>query len=180
MNRSTLKIATFTSSILILLLVSATAAQAQTQFTLSTYAAKFVCGKGDERIASPGRYFTMINVHNASPFRRTVYIKRFAIALPDEKPGKISDFFGGILAPEEAMTIDCENIYKHTGVASGTFLEGFAVIYALSELDVVSVYTAGHVEVETLHTERVPLRRLLAVPRTNPVAQRLLRQQDMQ
>lgn len=177
MKRSTLKIATFTS-LLLILLASATV-QAQTQLTLSTYAAKFVCGKSDERIASPGQYFTMINVHNASPLRRTVYIKRFAIALPDEKPGKISGFFGGILAPEEAMTIDCENIYKHTGVPSGTFLEGFAVIYALSELDVVSVYTAGHSEVETLHTERVPLRRLV-IGRTHAMAQRLLRQQDMQ
>ena len=177
MKRSTLKIATLAS--LILILGSATAAQAQTQFTLSTYAAKFVCGKSDERIASPGQYFTMINVHNASPFRRTAYIKRFAIALPDEKPGKISNFFGGILEPEEAMTIDCENIYKHTGVQSGTFLEGFAVIYALTELDVVSVYTAGHAEVETLHTERVPLRRLV-IPRTHAMSQRLLRERDRQ
>ena len=179
MKRSTLKIATFASLILILLPSAATKVQAQTQLTLSTYAAKFVCGKSGERIASPGQYFTMINVHNASPFRRTVYIKRFAIALPDEKPGRISEFFGGILGPEEAMTIDCENIYRHTGVPPGTFLEGFAVIYALTELDVVSVYTAGHVEVETLHTERVPLRRLV-IPRTNAMAQRLLRQQDMQ
>ena len=179
MKRSTLKIATLASLTLVLLLSGATAVQAQTQLTLSTYAAKFVCGKSGERIASPGQYFTMINVHNASPFKRTVYIKRFAIALPDEKPGKISDFFGGILGPEEAMTIDCENIYRHTGVPSGTFLEGFAVIYALSELDVVSVYTAGHVEVETLHTERVPLRRLV-LSRTNAMAQRLLRQENMQ
>jgi hypothetical protein len=179
MKRYILKIATFTSLLLILFLASAAAAQAQTQFSLSTYAAKFVCGKADERLASGGRYLTLINVHNASPFRRTVYIKRFAIALPDEKPGKISDFFGGILGPEEAMTIDCENIYKHTGVSSGTFLEGFAVIYSLSELDVVSVYTAGHADVETVHTERVPLRRLVVL-RTNPVAQRLLRQQNMQ
>ena len=179
MKISTLKITTFTSLIFTLLLLSATAVQAQTQFSLSTYAAKFVCGKSDERIASPGQYFTMINVHNASPFRRTFYIKRFAIALPDEKPGKISDFFRGTLAPEEAMTIDCENIYKHTGVQSGTFLEGFAIIYALSELDVVSVYTAGHSAVETLHTERVPLRRLF-LPRTHAISQRLLRQQDMQ
>ncbi len=177
MKKSTLNIATFASLLLILLLGSATAVKAQTQFSLATYAAKFVCGKSNEKIASPGQYFTMINVHNASPFRRTVYIKRFAIALPDERPGRISDFFGGILAPEEAMTIDCENIYKHTGVPSGTFLEGFAVIYALSELDVVSVYTAGHVEVETLHTERVPLRRLV-IPRTHAMVQRLMREQQ--
>jgi hypothetical protein len=154
-------------------------AHAQTQLTLRTYAAKFVCGKSDQKIASPGLYFTMINVHNPSPFKRAVYIKRFAIALPDERPGKISNFFGGILGPDEAMTIDCENIYKHTQVPSGQFLDGFALIYALDELDVVSVYTAGHSEVETVHTERVPVRRLV-IPRTNAVSRRLLQQENLE
>ena len=179
MKRSTLIGATFASLIFIWLAVAAPPVQAQRQFTLSTYAAKFVCGKADPKIASEGQYFTMINVHNPSPFNRAVYIKRFAIALPDERPGKISGFVGGILGPDEAMTIDCENIYKHTQVPSGQFLEGFALVYALTELDVVSVYTAGHSEVETLHTERVPVRRLV-IPRTNAMAQRLLRQQDRQ
>ena len=78
--------------IFIWLSVSANAVQAQT-LSLSTYAAKFVCGKSDEKIASPGQYFTMINVHNASPSKQNVYAKRFAIALPDEKPGPISKFF---------------------------------------------------------------------------------------
>jgi hypothetical protein len=172
MKRSTLISATRAS--FMLLTFTATAAQAQTQLTLSTYAAKFVCGKA-EKIASPGQYFTMINVHNASPLRKAAYIKRFAIALPEEKPGKISEFFGGVLAPEEAMTIDCDNIYRHTQVPPGQFLEGFAIIYAFSELDVVSVYTAGHSEVETVHTERVPLRKLV-IGRTHAVAQRLRRE----
>jgi hypothetical protein len=172
MKRSTLINATF--ALFILLAFAATAAHAQTQFTLSTYAAKFVCGKS-EKIASPGQYFTMINVHNASPLKKTVYIKRFAIALPEERPGKISEFFAGTLAPEEAMTIDCENIYRHTQVPPGQFLEGFAIIYALSELDVVSVYTAGHSEVESIHTERVPLRKLV-IARTHAIAQQLRRE----
>lgn len=162
---------------LLLFLSNALPVQAQTRLTLTTYAAKFVCGKGDQRIASSGQYFTMINVHNPSPFNRAVYIKRFAIALPEERPGKISNFAGGILGPDEAMTIDCENIYKHTQVPSGQFLEGFALIYALAELDVVSVYTAGHSEVETLHTERVPVRRLV-IPRTNAVSRRMLEEQN--
>jgi len=154
MKRSTVSTVTLASLIFICLAVSANAVQAQTQLTLATYAAKFVCGKSDEKIASPGQYFTMINVHNPSPLRRTGYIKRFAIALPDEKPGAISKFFLGILKPEEAMTIDCENIYMHTQVPSGKFLEGFALIYANSELDVVSVYTVGHAEVETVQRAR--------------------------
>ncbi|MEP6741938.1 MAG: hypothetical protein ABJB61_05520 [bacterium] len=146
------------------------------RLTLFLYAAKFVCGKADEKIASPGQYFTAINVHNASPTTKAIYIKRFAIALPEEKPGKISEFARGTLGPDEAMLIDCENIYRHTGVPSGQFLEGYALLYALSELDVVSVYTAGHSEVETLHTERVPARRF-PIGRTAAISRRMLEQQ---
>lgn len=179
MKKTNLISITFTSLILISLSVAVTSVQAQTQVTLSTYAAKFVCGKGEPRIVSEGQYFTNINVHNPSPFNRAVYIKRFAIALPDEKPGKISNFVGGILGPDEAMTIDCENIYRHTQVPPGQFLEGFALIYALTELDVVSVYTAGHTEVETVHSERVPVRRLV-LARTNAMARRLIQEQNRQ
>jgi hypothetical protein len=179
MKRSTLISVTFTSLILVSLNLAASPVQAQRPVTLSTYAAKFVCGRGDTKLVSEGQYFTNINVHNPSPFNRAVYIKRFAIALPDEKPGKISNFFGAFLGPDEAMTIDCENIYKHTQVPSGQFLEGFALIYALSELDVVSVYTAGHSAVETVHTERVPVRRLVVSP-NNAMAQRLERQKSLQ
>jgi hypothetical protein len=178
MKRSNLITLTFASLVLLISSIG-TAVHAQTQLTLATYAAKFVCGKADQRIASEGQYFTMINVHNPSPFKKAPYIKRFAIALPQEKPGKISNFFGGTLGPDEAMTIDCENIYNHTQVPVGQFLEGFAIIYALAELDVVSVYTAGHSDVETLHSERVPLRRLV-IPRTNATSQRLLQQEKLQ
>lgn len=174
MKTSTLINSTLAS--LILLTITATATQAQTQRGLSTYAAKFVCGKA-EKLASPGQYFTMINVHNASPLKKTAYVKRFAIALPEEKPGKISEIAGGVLAPDEAMTIDCDNIYRHTQVPPGEFLEGFALIYAISDLDVVSVYTAGHSEVESIHTERVPLRKLV-LGRTHALAQRLRREES--
>ena len=179
MKRSPFNTVTLASLVLIWLSVSPNAVQAQTQRGFPTYAAKFVCGKSDEKIASPGQYFTMINVHNASPSRKAAYVKRFAIALPGEKPGPVTRFFLGVLGPDEAMTIDCENIYMHTQVPSGQFLEGFAVIYAFSELDVVSVYTAGHSEVETVHTERAPLRRT-PIARTHTIAQQLLRQQNLQ
>jgi hypothetical protein len=145
------------------------------RLTLFLYSAKFVCGRTEKRIASPGEYYTAINVHNASPIAKAVYIKRFAIALPEERPGKISEFVRGSLGPDEAMLIDCENIYKHTGTPPGQFLEGYALLYSLSELDVVSVYTAGHSEVETLHTERVPVRRLV-LGRTAEISRRMLEQ----
>jgi hypothetical protein len=143
--------------------------------TLNMYAAKFVCGRPDNRIVAPGQYFTAINVHNASPTTRAIYIKRFAIALPEERPGRISEFTRGILGPDEAMGIDCENIYKHTGASPGTFVEGYALLYSPSELDVVSIYTAGHGEVETLHTERVPVRKLV-LGRSHAMSRRLLEQ----
>lgn len=158
----------------LVLLSTSVSTNAQT-LTLNMYAAKFVCGRPDNRIVAPGQYFTAINVHNASPTTRAIYIKRFAIALPEEKPGRISEFARGILGPDEAMGIDCENIYKHTGASPGTFVEGYALLYSPSELDVVSIYTAGHGEVETLHTERVPVRKLV-LGRTHAMSRRLLEQ----
>jgi len=146
------------------------------QITLFMYAAKFICGKDEGRILSPGQYFTAVNVHNASPVKPAIYIKRFAIALPSERPGPISGFARGILKPDEAMTIECENIIKHTGTNPSPLLEGFALIYSLQELDVVPVYTAGHSEVEALHSERVPARRFV-VPGTHAIARELREQQ---
>ena len=152
-----------------------TNAQPGASLTLNMYAAKFVCGKSDERTVAPGQYFTAINVHNPSPTTRAIYIKRFAIALPEERPGRISEFVRGILGPDEAMGIDCENIYKHTGTSRGSFLEGYALLYSPSELDVVSIYTGGHSEVETLHTERVPVRKFV-IGRSHALSRKMLEQ----
>ena len=62
------------------------------------------------------------------------------------------------------MGIDCPNIYEHTKTTEGSFIEGYVVLYAPAELDVVSVFTAGDDRVATLHTERVPFRRVTEVP----------------
>ena len=161
--------------VLLLTSVSTNAQSTGTSLTLNMYAAKFVCGKSDNRIVAPGQYFTAINVHNPFPTTRTFYIKRFAIALPEERPGRISEFARGVLGPDEAMGIDCENIYKHTGAAPGTFIEGYALLYSQFELDVVSIYTAGHGEVETLHTEREPLRKFV-IGRSHAMSRKLLEQ----
>lgn len=151
-------------SLLILSLSSApttpaASAQQQTEFQ---YAAKFVCGRIDGGIAAPGQYYTIVNVHNPSPNRTVEFRKKFARALPGEKAGKITPFFKATLRADEAMGIDCPDIYSHAGIPSGTFIEGYVVIQipAPAELDVVSVYTAGAPNVSTLHTERVPARRI--------------------
>jgi len=53
------------------------------------YAVKFVCGKSEGRILSPGSYFTAINVHN--PTYKTIRLrKKFAVGLPSEKSGPAS------------------------------------------------------------------------------------------
>jgi hypothetical protein len=179
MIRSLIKASLLVSTVLLISISAPLTGRAQSQRVIFTYAAKFVCGKGNEKLVSPGQYFTNINVHNPSPRNKAVYLKRFAIALPGEHTGKLSEFFGAVIDPDLAMTIDCENIYKHTQAQPGDFLEGFALIYSLTELDVVSVYTAGHSEVEAFHTERVPARRL-ALASAAGVVRDLDRQQHQQ
>ena len=126
------------------------------------YAAKFVCGKAPTNApVAPGFYFTAINVHNPSLIAENPLRKKFAIALPGEKVGKISPFTAETLKGDEAMEIDCPDIAKHLGLAAGAFVKGFAVIQSFAELDVVAVYTAaatpaGPVAAMTL--ERVPKR----------------------
>jgi len=130
---------------------------------VSQYTAKFVCGKSKGEIAAPGEYFTIINVHNPAtdPVKGTVTLqKKFALGERDEQVGKISPYCETSLKADEVMGIDCPNIYKHLGIAQGTFIEGFAVVETAKELDIVSVFTAGHEQVETFHTERVPFRKV--------------------
>jgi CARDB len=123
------------------------------------YAVKFICGKSDERgVVAPGLYFTAINVHNPAS-QSIAFKKKFATALPREKPGPVSRLFNARLGPDEAFEIDCPDILKHTQARS-SFLKGFAVLQSEHELDVVAVYTAAGAtrQVETLEIERVPAR----------------------
>ena len=128
------------------------------------YAVKFICGKPGTPVVAPGLYYTAINVHN--PAHETVqFQKKIAIALPSEKPGRVTRFFDTKLGPDEALEIDCPDILKHAGekgyAGEKGFLKGFAVIETTSELDVVAVYTAAGTTrtVETLFMERVSPRR---------------------
>src|SRR6185436_15221861 len=107
MIRSLLKVSLLVATVLLISITTPLTARAQTQRVIFTYAAKFVCGKGNEKLVSPGQYFTNINVHNPSPFNKPVYIKRFAIAFPEERPGPLLGLFGAVLEPDLAMTIDC-------------------------------------------------------------------------
>jgi hypothetical protein len=81
--------------------------------------------------------------------------KKFAIALPQEKAGPVTDFFDARLGPDEAFEIDNSDIFQHTR-SKARFLKGFVIIESKVELDVVAVYTVGDREgnVVSLDVER--------------------------
>lgn len=116
---------------------------AQTVFRGS---AKFVCGKVDDEHVkafafAPGIYYTTINVTNANKLDVSG-TKRFSIALLAERAGTFTPVFRWTLKPGEAMQIDCRNIYRHTGVLPGTFIDGFMRITGSpGRFDVTAVYT---------------------------------------
>src|SRR5262249_23098592 len=87
---------------------------------------------------------------------------KVAVALPGAQAGPISDFSDARLGPDQALEIDCPDIMRR--VKAPDFLKGFVVIECGLELDVVAVSTAAadKGQVVTLHTERVPVRRLSA------------------
>ena len=128
------------------------------------YAVKIVCGKGEVEgelggVVAPGQYFTAVNVHNPS-MKDVAMRKKFAVALPNQKPGPISKWIEAKLGPDQAFEVDCPELYKIMGVPQGRLLKGFLVIETLAELDVVAVYTAAGPQnlVTGLATERVPRR----------------------
>jgi hypothetical protein len=152
-----------TRIVIILGVLAAIAVNASAQtLQMRQYAAKFVCGKAlDQLNFAPGTYYTTINVHNPARVASIDFRKKFALAEINETAGKISQWFGAGLKADEALQIDCRNIYAHTNTIPGSFIEGFVVIElpTTRELDVVGVYTAaGSTGVSTMHMERVPAR----------------------
>lgn len=126
------------------------------------YAVKFICGvaRANNPVAAPGQYFTAINVHNPSFTRPVRFQWKIAIAPPGVRGGPISRFFDAVLKPDQALEIDCPDIFKRSPVGS-PLLKGFVVLVTPLELDVVAVYTAqpkAEAGVQTLETERVPAR----------------------
>jgi hypothetical protein len=151
----------------IAIVLGAGAAQAQVSFKFE-YAAKYVCGLATTPAATagtlpvaPGYYYTAVNVHNPSTVELNQIQKRFVIALPGEKVGAKSGFTDEPLKADDAMEIDCPDIAKQLGLATGKFVKGFVVIKSTAELDIVAVYTAATSAtgtVVTMEVERVPKR----------------------
>ncbi|MGA9771554.1 MAG: hypothetical protein WBV94_21150 [Blastocatellia bacterium] len=141
--------------------LSSLASARQSPF-LFEYAVKFVCGPAPTTgVVAPGRYFTAINVHN--PQNQTAsFRKKVAVALPKQQPGPVTQFVPATLGPDQAFEIDCADVRDLLGPINTAFVKGFVVVQSPVELDIVAVYTASGStgQVETIHTERVPPRRI--------------------
>lgn len=122
------------------------------------HAVAFICGKPSEGVAAPGLFSTAINVHNPSE-AAVSFRKKFAVGLPEQRSGPITQFFPGRLAPDAAMEIDCPEMMKRT--ERRDFVKGFAVIESDTALDVVAIYSAAGRDgmVSTMDIERVASRR---------------------
>jgi hypothetical protein len=118
-----------------------------------TYSAKFLCVPevGPEGDAlSPGRYRTVINIHNpheeAVRFRKKAVIAR----VEGEERGEISELEDDELGADEAMSITCASIAARFpgGAPVG---DGFVVLKSNELLDVTAVYTSRDgLDVETV------------------------------
>jgi hypothetical protein len=136
------------------------------------YAAKFVCGENIAPGASTtlvafGRYYTAVNIHNPNRRNRITYKVTWA---QQGNPGPMTDFQPIMdLSYDQALDIDCRLIrarLQQAGipVPPAVFITGFLVIQSVEPLDVVAVYTAAPTttnQVASIHTERVPVRRVL-------------------
>ncbi len=121
-----------------------------------TYSVKFICGKEEGKILSPGVYMTAINVHNPND-AGALYQKKFSVALPGEEAGPVSEFFKGKLGPAEAMEIDCADIRRHVQ-SKQPFIKGFVLIRSTVKLNIVAVYTVAGTDgqVQSIDVEHVP------------------------
>jgi hypothetical protein len=151
------------------------------------YAAKTLCtlagdvGFGDA--FAPGRYRTVVNIHN--PTERKIEIARkFALAIqPGEAAGEfsITPYKSLTLEPDQAVAYNCFDISSFYCPIRGvcvhfTAIDGFLVVNSPVELDVVAVYTAHPKggDVSTMDTETVAARRLqktIVIKRDEPRAQ---------
>jgi hypothetical protein len=140
--------------------------------TTFQYSAKTLCtllsdiGFGDA--FAPGRYRTVINIHN--PTERKIEITRkFALSIqPGEAAGSfsITPYKSLILEADQAVAYNCFDIAGFYCPIDGvcvdfTAIDGFLVVNSPVELDVVAVYTAHPKggDVSTLDTETVAGRR---------------------
>lgn len=129
------------------------------------YAAKILCVANIPGTSSttntvlPGRYQTVVNIHNPNNQRAFIRMK---IATTD--PSVISEFRESQLIPDEAVNVDCDDITRDFGITFIHGAEGFLVIESDLSLDGMAVYTAGKNsdgQVESIAVEQVRERNLM-------------------
>ncbi len=116
------------------------------------YVIKFVCGtfttSALEEVA-PGFYYTDINVHNPNDLQ-VKFRKKIALDDPSpQKHGLQTSPVDVILGGDEALNINCTDIYRlivslegYGGITfTGTLIEGYVVLYSRYKLDVAGIYT---------------------------------------
>ncbi len=144
--------------------VKGASSDARTDFQ---YAVKIVCGQIPTTKPTPlppGRYFTATNVHNPSRCDTVTLRWKVALGLQAMRVGPVSSFAEATLGPDEALTIDCNDVkarLEKSGAPLPPYVEGWVVIETAAELDVVAVYASGNGgddPTRTFHTERVPAR----------------------
>lgn len=133
------------------------------------YAVKFVCGRvvagtPPSLDAAQGTYFTLINVHN--PNRPQEFTHKVAVARLGGA-GPMTGFRPYIGLPYDgALDFNCRWISSQmssAGISVPAFFTGYLVIQSRYELDVVAVYSVAAnntQQVVSMHTERVPVRRV--------------------
>ena len=143
------------------LIAAAAAAPAGAQVPMKhEYAVKVVCGVirsgSGADLLPPGRYFTIVNLHNPSK-RRTHFMRKVAQA-GAASPTPISAWETGFLEYDEAVAVPCPLITKQM---KADWVEGFLVVQSARPIDVVAVYATSASDggaVNSFHTERVPAR----------------------
>jgi hypothetical protein len=152
------------------LFVASNPAHAQLK-TSYQYAVKTLCtlmGEfGDAMV--PGRYRTLINIHNPTE-KKVEVARKFAISGSPGEPADaitITPYKSFVLAPDQAAAFNCFDIANlfcpiHGLCVDFIAIDGFLVLNSASELDVVAVYSGGPKagEVSTLDTEIIPPRKL--------------------
>jgi hypothetical protein len=94
------------------------------------YAAKFVCGKFVSTTSTTlaGIFETAINIHNPQSTVPVSFRKKIVVANPEGQPFQTPIVLQDNLPADAAEYVDCALIYKITGIAVGTPIDGFIVL----------------------------------------------------
>jgi hypothetical protein len=109
------------------------------------YPVKFVCVPGVGPDSSPfvaQNYSTVINVHNPHSNSISLLKKAVLAQSEDEERGNISRLVKDMLSPDEALSVNCDDIAAlFNGSKVHQIRDGFVVLISKFELDVSAVYT---------------------------------------